>query len=254
VPVELRESARRFFELITAPSGVAAALGDHASTLDEIVRSDEKAGAIERLEIYANMYFYRILDVMRETYPRLCALVGDDAFHNLVTDYLLTHPSRHPNLRNVGAQLPAFLDGWHADLAALEWARFDVVDEADATPLGFEALRALHPDAFAVLRLEPIPASRRIGARFAVDAVWRGDASEPRDAQGVLLVWRPRCDLDVSHRFTDGDEAEALALLPAPFGLVCEKLALRYDESTAAEKAFGLLAQWAADGVLAKTI
>ena len=169
---DLRETQRRFFELITAPSGVEKALGDRGPAyVEEVVRADEKATAVERLDIYANMYFYRILDVIREVYPRLCALAGDDAFHNLVTDYLIDHPSSHPNLRNVGMNLPAFLDGWQADLAALEWARFDVVDAGDAVPLAFDELKALHPDAFATLRIEPIPALRRVGTRFAVDAI-----------------------------------------------------------------------------------
>ena len=256
---DLRETQRRFFELITAPEGVGKALADRgAAYVEEIVRADDKAGATERLDIYANMYFYRILDVMRDVYPRLCALVGDDAFHNLVTDYLIDHPSSHPNLRNVGAQLPAFLDGWRADLAALEWARFDVVDGGDAEPLPFEKLKTLHPDAFGLLKLELIPAVRRVGTRFAVDSVWRGEptsnSDEPDATPGLLLVWRPRCDLDVYHRLTTGDEAEALAMLPAQFGLICEKLAQKLPESAAAEAAFGLLAQWVSDGILRNTI
>src|SRR4029077_19404566 len=99
--------------------------------IEAAIVGDERASAIERLDVYANMYFFRILDALRGDYPKVLAVVGDDAFHNLATDYLQAHPSRHPSLRFVGAALPAFLRGhalagprpWLPGLAPLEWAR-----------------------------------------------------------------------------------------------------------------------------------
>jgi len=53
-------------------------------------------------------------------------------------DYLRLYPSRHAPLSELGRELPAFLRGWAGegsradlvDLAALEWARARVFEEA----------------------------------------------------------------------------------------------------------------------------
>ena len=71
--------------------------------------ADAKLSAVDRLDVYANMYFFRMLDVLRDDYAKVVAVVGDDAFHNLVTDYLVACRPAHPSLREVGARLPGFL-------------------------------------------------------------------------------------------------------------------------------------------------
>jgi hypothetical protein len=286
--LSLRELQAHFFALITAPEGVGPGLrglGMSAAELERFVASDERKTAVERLDIYANMYFFRIRDALAELMPKLPAAMGELAFHNLVTDYLLEHPSTHPSLRNIGRQLPDFLDrerrrsfggtaerpGWLADLARLEWARLDVFDAADAATLTMERLRTLPPDDFAGLPLALVPACRRVPVRFAVDELWQalGDESElpaPARSPRTLLVWR--AGGDVLHRALDPTEAEALVLVQAPqrlqaaldkvegvsFGHVCDWLVERSpnenDENRAAQAAFQLLAQWATDGIL----
>src|SRR5262249_592418 len=142
-----------FWNLITAPEGVGPGLetlvrkGQAApGAIDALIAGDERLPAAERLDIYANMYFFRLLDCLREDFPRLAPALGEDRFHNLATDYLLAHPSEHPSLRYLGRRLPEFLAG-HAlaresacltDLARLEWTRADLFDASDARPLGRE--------------------------------------------------------------------------------------------------------------------
>src|SRR6476620_8270809 len=96
----LREIEERFFALITAPEGVEktlAARGLPRAHVEEFVRSD----ALRRLDVYANMYFFRLLEVLEDDYPSLRAALGAEAFHNLVTDYLQRHASTHPSVRHV---------------------------------------------------------------------------------------------------------------------------------------------------------
>ena len=89
------------------------------------------------------MYFFRLLDILRDDYAAVVAVLGDEPFHNLVTDYLLACPSQHPSVRNVGERLPRFIDGhalglerrWLGELARLERARLEVFDGPDAEPL-----------------------------------------------------------------------------------------------------------------------
>ena len=174
----LREVQARLFALITAREGVAESLpaaGLTPADLERWVRSDAKQSAVEQLNLYAGMYFFRIRDVLAELLPAsLSAGGGKHHFHNLVTAYLEEHPSNHPSLRNVGERLPGFLASagdperpWLAELAALEWARHDLFDGPDAEPLTLERLRSLHPDAFGLLplRAHSLPPETRTASR-----------------------------------------------------------------------------------------
>ena len=86
------------------------------------------------------MVWSRIRDVLADLYPRLVAIVGDEALHDQVTDHLVACPPAHPSITRAGARLPAFVAGhaharerpWLGDLAAIEWATVEVHDGPDA--------------------------------------------------------------------------------------------------------------------------
>jgi hypothetical protein len=260
----LREIEAAFFGLLTAPEDVArtlAATGRSAADVEALIVGDGRRSAVARLDLYANMYFFRLLDALAEDFATLRALLGADRFHNLVTDYLQAYPSEHPSLRQLGARLPAFLDGrappWHAELARLEWARLQVFDAPDAAPLTLEALRALAPEAFAALPLRTVPAHARLRLRFAVDEPWQAVAdgrvpADPPEAPRTLLVWRQ--DLTVYHRALDAEEDAALDALAGDglgFGALCELLAPDRPDEEAAQRAFLLLSRWVDHGLVA---
>jgi hypothetical protein len=270
----LAELQRRFFELVTGQQGVAKELAARRipeREVTDVIAGDARASAVERLDVYANMYFFRILDVLRADYPKLAAVLDGDAFHDLATDYLQAHPSRHPSLRFVGAALPGFLAAhraaarrpWLAELAALEWARVDVFDRADAAAVSREALAALAPEGFAELALAPVPACALVPAAWAVEDLWRaleagdGDGAPlpppaPAPAGHALLVWRR--GVTVHHRPVEAGERFALERLLArtTFGTLCADLGeVLGSEPAAAELAARCLAQWLADELLA---
>jgi len=272
---ELAKLQRLFFELVTAPEGVAREIekrGVVRARIDAAIAGDERASAVERLDVYANMYFFRILDVLRGDYPKVLAVIGDDAFHNLTTDYLQAHPSRHPSLRFVGAALPAFLRAhalsearpWLHELAALEWARVDVFDRADTATLTEAAVHAVSADDFGSIALAPIAALELLPTAFAVGETWRDVEDErsptpPRAAPDgqALLVWRR--GITVYHRVASPFEHQALRLFlgaRTTFGALCAALAdgtvgpPRTDDQAAID-AVELLSQWLADELLA---
>ena len=130
----LRRMQEIFWGLITGPEGVRPAVDDlvgrgllEAPGLDGLFVGDDRLTSVERLDIYANMYFFRLLDCLAEDFPKVRAALGPERFHNLVTDYVLRHPSRHPSLRHLGGRLPAFVAAhpiaverpWLPDLARL---------------------------------------------------------------------------------------------------------------------------------------
>ena len=263
----LFEVQATLYDLITAPEGVAKRLSELSRLpvdLESIVKPTAGLSAVERVDIYANMYFYRIRDVLREEFPKTVTVMGDDAFHNLVTDYLVACRPAHPSLREAGARLPDFLArhpsiegrAWVAELARLERAHLELYDGPDAEVLTLDELRALPPDDLPGLVLQAIPSHAVLRNRFAISEAWK--ALAPGESAGAasndaetLLVWRQ--DIEVFHRVVDAVEGPVLALIRdgARFEAVCERLLEAVPEDQAAIRAFEILGRWVADGLIA---
>ncbi len=264
----LRDTQQLLWTLITAPEGVGDGLRRLDMKSDELARvvaGDERLDPVQRLDIYANMYFWRLLDILRGDYSALVASVGDDPFHNLVTDYLIACPSTHPSVRNVGARLADFLATqplaigrpWLVELARLERARVELFDGPDAEPVTLDQLRAMAPEDFVALPLPLVPSHLLLEVEHAVDDVWRAveneqPIAEPEAGARTLLVWRQ--DVTVYHRPLEPLERGALerARDGAPFGVVCDLLAGSMAIEEAGPAAFQLLARWVGDGIIAR--
>lgn len=267
----LTETQRLLWCLITAPEGVAAALAADAdrdgtlrAALGRTVRGDGALDAAQRLDIYANMYFFRILDVLKADYPATRALLGDVAFHNVVTDYLLRHPPTQFSIREAGRHLPELLveHGARAahpcapDLARFERALNDAFDAADAPALTAAALGTVAPEAWPALRFALHPSVRVLACEWPVHAVRaavdRGEpAADPEPGATPLCVWRQ--DLAVFHCPLDAAEFAALAAVEtgASFGEVCATTDGLAADGDTPQRMAEALARWLANGWIA---
>lgn len=259
---------RRLLELFRAPDGFEqglARLGIAAEDVEALVVGDHRLDARGRVGIYADMYFLRLVEVLRDAFPRLARALGDD-FGPVTAAYLDGNPSQHPSLRFLGARFPAFLRSpdaarfalapWAADLAALEWQRYDVFDEADAAPLTRHRVVALTGEALADLPVRLAPATRLLETQWAVETAWReidrGEPAAPEKIPGRLLIWRQ--ETFVYHRPLDPLEAQLLrsAAAGTTFSVCCAEIATALEGSPQdpAQTAFRLLARWIDDAVL----
>ena len=114
-PSDLAGTQRLISELVRMPESVEKTLeleGRSArfEALERTVNGDPGMPATRRLDVYANGYFFRILEALQEDYEGLEAALGEVAFHNLATAYLLKFPSSATSMRDVGARLPRFLE------------------------------------------------------------------------------------------------------------------------------------------------
>ena len=272
--MKLAEIQRLFWELIAAPEGAAAGarslVADGRLDSEDLgvwVKGDGRLGAVERVDVYANMYFYRLHDCLREDYPAVAGRLGAARFHDLVTDFLLSYPSRHHSLRELGRPFPGFAKEHAfarefpeiADLARLEWARVDVFDARDATPLARDEIvaRASHdPERF---RVRAIPALRRLRVMPGVLPLWRAHAESSDEAPEVgeagsavgVRVWRR--DFSVWHRSVEEDESACLPRLEGEGATVsdlAETLLAHHEEEAAMARLAALLGSWAADGIV----
>lgn len=252
----LRDLQRHFFAAIARGAPVDAALGT-------VVRGHGRLDAAARIEIYADMYRARLVDVLREDFPRVCAILGDDGFSALVGRYLARHPSTHPSVRHLGHGFAGHLATerlpypFLADLARLEWARVEVFDAADPEPLRLADLASLAPAAWPALMLRPIAACRVVAAAWPVHEIWAaaddGGAGVARlAAPTTIRVWRE--GWSVSHAAMGPTEVEAFRALQrgAPFAQVCAAVEAGREPDAAAREVGALLMRWLEDGLLAR--
>jgi Putative DNA-binding domain len=255
IPPTLRDVQARLFGLVTRRGQVGG---------QGLVRSDDRLDAAGRVQLYANMYFLRLRDILRADYPKLAAVLGDDSFDGLVADYLDAFPSRHPSVRHAGGALPGFVDAhalgrrrrWLAELARLEWARVEVHDRVDEELLAWSDVRGQAPGDLGQLRLRLIQAHTLVNVDHAVTDVWSRvqhgkRPRRPGRRPGCILVWRQ--DGLVYHRMPPSDESALLPCLVSgtSFASVCDRLDAGGAPEHAASRAAELLATWTAAGLLA---
>lgn len=265
--MRLEQTQQLLWKLITAPEGAADGMARltpaERQASETLVRGDGRLSALERIDVYADMYFYRLRDALKEDFPAVCAVIGEDNFHNLITDYLFECPPSHFSLRYAGQALPGFVSRhplalrwpYLGDVARLEWSIIDAFDAADAPPLEQQALAGIAPQRWADLRLELTPTLRLLALGWPVHDVWersqrQAAVDEIHAAPTWIRVWRQ--DLRVFHRAIDVLEHAALAALAGgePFGNVCEAVAAPDSAADGAQRVFGFLRQWLADGLL----
>jgi hypothetical protein len=269
--MRLAETQARLWPAITERPAIAEendggmeqdGLDQEQGRLDQIVRADGRLSPRRRVEIYAQMYFWRQVEALKEDFPKLAALLGADGFAHLVDAYVHTYPSVHPSLGRLGRQLARFLAEHRsengrpdlADLAALEWARAEVFVELDAPSAPASIFSELAPDQFAAARFCLVHAVRVLSFEHDAMALWRAveqgePAPEPLPHPQHVLVWRK--GWTVFHAPIDAEEAKALewARQGRTLGEVCEAFAER-DEPVVA--AFAALQSWLAESLVSR--
>lgn len=243
----LRELQSWFWAGIATP-------GAPPPPLLEAVAPGERLTPTDRIGVYAGMYRWRLIDALREDYPKLASALGPDAFADMVGDYVTAHPSRNPSLRHLGGGLADFLcgrdvPGYLADLARLEWARVEAFDAPDALPLSLADLRDVPAESWGALRFRLAPWVGRVYSAWRVHDLWDEPAVVPEHGPTVLRVWRQ--GFRVYHAAVADDEAAALDLVETgcSFADICTSGA-DDDPEAAAARAGSLLARWLEDGLL----
>jgi hypothetical protein len=227
-PSPLDVVQRWFQAVVTHPAGVQGGVRSEEAQrlirldrgeLEAVVRRSRRLTAAERLSIYANAYYARLLECMGACFPVLKRALGDEVFDSFAFEYLQRYPSRSYTLDLLGQHFARFLGetrpereggagpegvDWPdflIDLATLEWTIAKVFDgpgvegQSLLTP---EALRAFPAERFAAARLVPVVCLRLLTFRYPVNAYFTaarhaGDGEEvplPEPADERVAVLR----------------------------------------------------------------
>lgn len=230
--------------------------------MQDMIVGDVRASTHTRLEIYAEAYRLRLLEVLGNEFTGLRALARAKKFEQICRDYIESHPSPHANVRWYGDGLAQFLResaSWKdqvalADMAALDWAISTAFDAHDQAALALDAVAAIAPPAWPGMQPVLHPAVQCLQQHWNVAEIRKAADHKKRvpkltslPAASDWLVWRK--DLEVFYRAVTPDEAAALnaCLNNACFAELCEILLAWHDEANVAMRAATLLRRWVED-------
>lgn len=193
---------RWFQAVVTDPAGIEAGIQSGEALdlapmsrgdLEYMVTRSDKVSARDRLAIYGNAYFARLIECLGDSYPVLKRVLGEEAFNGLAFSYLQRYPSQSYTLGHLGVNLARYLDemrsdadgtapqgekgnlGWAdflIDLVALEWTIGQVFDGPGIegkSILKSEQLQDIEPDQWPLARLNTVPCLQLLSMRYPIN-------------------------------------------------------------------------------------
>lgn len=194
-------------------SSAQAQLAIQPAHLNHVILPSLRQTSAERLQIYADAYFARLLEVMKGEFPALLYALEEDLFAEFALGYLQAHPSQSYTLSDLGGNFPAHLEATRPSRESDEpdWADFlidcsrlertyaevfdgpgpeSLLPDSSGTPW-----QGLTPEQFPKSRLKIAPWVRLVALRFPaqeyISAIRRHESpSIPEPAETWLVVSR----------------------------------------------------------------
>jgi hypothetical protein len=203
----LAELQQAFASFLRSPPGQApaaalpAALRDHGAAVDD------------RLAVYKNNVYARLIDALAASYPAVERLVGAEFFRYAAIEYIGRNLPRSPSLIGYGRHFPAFLAHFApaasvpylADVATLEWHYLEAYHAAEATPAAADSFAAALADPAQAPAFQLHPSARLMQSSFPVSRIWELNVQPeppsekhriPGEAEWLLIV-RPQAVVEV---------------------------------------------------------
>jgi len=120
------------------------------------ITPNDRLSSLERLQIYNQQYWWRLLGCFGEDFRGVRAVIGERKFDRLAVAYLKEHGSQSWSLRNLGQFLPAFLEqrpeltaphsALALDMARVEWARVVAFDGPSRPQIDPQRFSKVNPE------------------------------------------------------------------------------------------------------------
>ena len=117
-PTELGLIQHWMQSVIMHPEGVEAGIDSPGARsvidvaidqVENVICRSSAQTSIERLHVYANAYFARLLEVLASEFPALVNALGDELFEDFAFGYLQQFPSPSYTLSDLSAKFPEYL-------------------------------------------------------------------------------------------------------------------------------------------------
>ncbi|MDH3716660.1 MAG: DNA-binding domain-containing protein [Planctomycetota bacterium] len=223
MPPDLPAIQRWIQSVITHPDGVTGGIDsdearreiDVASQdVEQVVSRSQALTSIERLEIYGNAYFARLLECLRETFPAMVHATGQEVFDQFAFGYLQQYPSTSYTLGHLADNFMTYLSQTRPDmdqhhqgvidwpdflieLATLEWTIEQVFDGPgveDQSLLDAETLLAIPAPQWPNAQLVPVVCLQLLKFHYPVNDYFTAvrKASDDEKDNAELPAPRPQ--------------------------------------------------------------
>jgi hypothetical protein len=223
---------------------------------EAVVLPSRQLTSLERLEIYAHMYYARLIEVMEGEYPTLREILGPREFAAACRRFVAKHPSRSRMLNGLSARFPDFLaktlprtnrNGLAVDVARIERAMEDVFDAPRAEPMTAAQFAAIGAgeSGRASLRVSPalVLLKLRYPANEYMNALRRGAKPRiPRPRATFAIVFRR--GYQVFRRDQEPEQFRLLAALAAGRPLAAAVRAAISGRKASADRVAKRLGKW----------
>lgn len=262
---------------VTDPRGVTAALENQHATIAcdvepiprrlESIKNQAPLKREDRLSIYAEGYFIRIVDAVSDDFGVVSRILGEERFRDLIARYLRRYPSQSATLSDLGEHLPTFIRDtafatdlpFLSELARIEWMAVEAFLADDSRPLDTTQLGNIPESAWPDAVFELDSSVRLLQCDWTVDRAWNEKELTSEKLVGLveqrktqLVVYRKEDDIWVDS--VDVKKFLILSLLKEglSLGTLCTDMA-KFAEYSAADiqqcfsDAFGT---WVVEGVI----
>lgn len=175
-----------------------------AVKLENVVLPSKALTAVERLDIYAHMYYARLVEILTDEYPTTRQILGVAVFNRACRRFVQRNPSKHRTLNRLSERFPDFLArhlppgnrrGLAVDVARIERAMEDVFDAPRAEPLTAAEFAAIGADEWQRVRLVAIPALRLLKLHYPANDYMNAARGKdkpriPRPGSTFAMVYR----------------------------------------------------------------
>lgn len=168
--------------------------------------------AQRRFRVYRNNVVVGLVDALRDTFPAIQKLVGEEFFAAVARVYVMANPPNGPVLLEYGDGFPAFLREFGpvkdlpylADVAAIDRALVKAYHAADKLSLDGRAFLSIETEISPFLHFALHPSVQVIPSRFPAFTIWRANSTEKEVKEISLnsggedtLVLRPAMQVEV---------------------------------------------------------
>ena len=219
-PRKLRQIQRWMQSVIMCPDGVVAGMASESAreqidvnpeNVEEVITRSRSQNSVERLNVYANAYYARLLECLTQEFPALVHAVGEETFSGFAFGYLQAYPSKSYTLNDLSRNFPKYLRDTRPpkenDSDQPDWADF-LIDLATLDRIysevfdgpGVEGEQLLHTDDLLSIpserqseaKLIPVECLRLMRFRFPVhvyaSAVRHEEAPEIPEPESTYLA------------------------------------------------------------------
>lgn len=143
------------------------------------ILSEDKLSFISpdaNLEIYKYNFLSNLTQTLRDTYPLICKIVGDEYFCFIAAEYIQHYPSRSGNLAEYGQYFADFINHYPAlndyvylsEVARFEWICHNVSIASNAPVIDISLALFIKPDQYPHLYFTLHPASEIVAFRYPI--------------------------------------------------------------------------------------